>query len=73
MTSWPLAALHAPSDRERPQWYFQRYVPHLPTGGEMVLVDCSWYNRAGVERFMNFCDEADVEEFSRSLPEFACM
>lgn len=66
-------ALPAPNDRERTQWYFQRYVPHLPAAGEMVLFDRSWYNRAGVERVMGFCDEDDVEEFFRSVPEFERM
>jgi polyphosphate kinase 2 len=66
-------ALPAPNDRERTQWYFQRYVPHLPAAGEMVLFDRSWYNRAGVERVMGFCSEADVEEFFRSVPEFERM
>ncbi len=68
-----VAALPAPSERERTQWYFQRYVPHLPAGGEIVLFDRSWYNRAGVERVMGFCSEADVEEFFRSAPEFERM
>jgi polyphosphate kinase 2 len=68
-----VVALPAPSDRERTQWYFQRYVPHLPAGGEMVLFDRSWYNRAGVERVMGFCSEDDVEEFFRSVPEFERM
>ena len=66
-------ALPAPSDRERTQWYFQRYVPHLPAAGEIVLFDRSWYNRAGVERVMKFCSEEDVEEFFRSVPEFERM
>jgi polyphosphate kinase 2 len=66
-------ALSAPSERERTQWYFQRYVPHLPAGGEIVLFDRSWYNRAGVERVMGFCKEADVEEFFRTVPEFERM
>lgn len=66
-------ALPAPSDRERTQWYFQRYVPHLPAGGEIVLLDRSWYNRAGVERVMGFCTEAQVEEFFRDVPEFERM
>jgi polyphosphate kinase 2 len=66
-------ALPAPNDRERTQWYFQRYVPHLPAAGEIVLFDRSWYNRAGVERVMGFCSEADVEEFFRSVPEFERM
>jgi polyphosphate kinase 2 len=68
-----VVALPAPNDRERTQWYFQRYVTHLPAAGEMVLFDRSWYNRAGVERVMNFCSEADVEEFFRSVPEFERM
>jgi polyphosphate kinase 2 len=68
-----VVALPAPSDRERTQWYFQRYVPHLPAGGEMVLFDRSWYNRAGVERVMGFCSEDEVEEFFRSVPEFERM
>jgi polyphosphate kinase len=66
-------ALSAPSERERSQWYFQRYVPHLPAAGEIVLFDRSWYNRAGVERVMGFCTEAEVEEFFRSVPEFERM
>jgi len=66
-------ALPAPNSRERTQWYFQRYVPHLPAAGEMVLFDRSWYNRAGVERVMDFCSEEDVEEFFRSVPEFERM
>jgi polyphosphate kinase len=68
-----VVALTAPSERERSQWYFQRYVPHLPAGGEIVLFDRSWYNRAGVERVMGFCKEADVEEFFRTVPEFEKM
>jgi polyphosphate kinase 2 len=68
-----VVALPAPNDRERTQWYFQRYVSHLPAAGEMVLFDRSWYNRAGVERVMGFCTEADVEEFFRSVPEFERM
>ena len=68
-----VVALPAPNDRERTQWYFQRYVPHLPAGGEIVLFDRSWYNRAGVERVMGFCSEDDVEEFFRSVPEFERM
>jgi polyphosphate kinase 2 len=66
-------ALPAPNSRERTQWYFQRYVPHLPAAGEMVLFDRSWYNRAGVERVMDFCSDEDVEEFFRSVPEFERM
>ena len=68
-----VAALPAPNERERTQWYFQRYVAHLPAGGEIVLFDRSWYNRAGVERVMGFCAESDVEEFFRSVPEFERM
>ena len=68
-----VAALPAPNERERTQWYFQRYVSHLPAGGEMVLFDRSWYNRAGVERVMGFCSDADVEEFFRTVPEFERM
>lgn len=68
-----VVALPAPSERERSQWYFQRYVPHLPAAGEMVLFDRSWYNRAGVERVMGFCSDADVEEFFRTVPEFEKM
>ena len=61
-------ALPAPSDREKTQWYFQRYVPHLPAGGEIVLFDRSWYNCAGVERVMGFATEDEVEQFSRTCP-----
>lgn len=68
-----VVALSAPTERERSQWYFQRYVPHLPAGGEIVLFDRSWYNRAGVERVMGFCSEDDVEEFFRSVPDFERM
>jgi len=68
-----VVALPAPNDRERTQWYFQRYAPHLPAAGEIVLFDRSWYNRAGVERVMGFCTEDDVEEFFRSVPEFERM
>ena len=68
-----VAALPAPSERERSQWYFQRYVSHLPAGGEMVLFDRSWYNRAGVERVMGFCTAAELEEFFRSVTEFEKM
>ena len=68
-----VVALPAPSDREKTQWYFQRYVTHLPAGGEIVLFDRSWYNRAGVERVMGFADEAQVEEFFRDVPEFERM
>jgi polyphosphate kinase 2 len=68
-----VAALPAPSERERTQWYFQRYVAHLPAGGEIVLFDRSWYNRAGVERVMGFCTDAEYEEFFRTVPEFERM
>jgi polyphosphate kinase 2 len=68
-----VAALPAPNERERTQWYFQRYVAHLPAAGEIVLFDRSWYNRAGVERVMGFCNDNDVEEFFRSVPEFERM
>ncbi|MTD98960.1 polyphosphate kinase 2 [Paracoccus sp. YIM 132242] len=66
-------ALPAPSDREKTQWYFQRYVPHLPAGGEIVLFDRSWYNRAGVERVMGFATEAEVDQFFLDVPEFERM
>jgi polyphosphate kinase len=68
-----VAALPAPNERERTQWYFQRYVSHLPAGGEMVLFDRSWYNRAGVERVMGFCTDEQLEEFFHSVPEFERM
>ena len=68
-----VAALPAPSERKRTQWYFQRYVTHLPAGGEIVLFDRSWYNRAGVERVMGFCTEEQCEEFFHSVPEFERM
>ena len=68
-----VVALPAPTDRERTQWYFQRYVEQLPAGGEIVLFDRSWYNRAGVERVMDFATEAEVEEFFREAPEFERM
>jgi polyphosphate kinase 2 len=68
-----VVALQAPSERERSQWYFQRYVPHLPAGGELVLFDRSWYNRAGVERVMGFCNDDEYEEFFRTVPEFEKM
>jgi polyphosphate kinase 2 len=68
-----IAALPAPNERERTQWYFQRYVAHLPAGGEIVLFDRSWYNRAGVERVMGFCTDAECEEFLRTVPEFERM
>ncbi len=66
-------ALPAPTDRETTQWYFQRYVQHLPAAGEMVLFDRSWYNRAGVERVMGFCTDEEYREFLRSCPEFERM
>jgi polyphosphate kinase 2 len=68
-----VAALPAPNERERTQWYFQRYVAHLPGAGEMVLFDRSWYNRAGVERVMGFCTDDQYEEFFRTVPEFERM
>jgi polyphosphate kinase 2 (PPK2 family) len=68
-----VAALPAPNERERTQWYFQRYATHLPAGGEIVLFDRSWYNRVGVERVMGFCTEEQCKEFFRSVPEFERM
>ena len=68
-----VAALPAPNDRERTQWYFQRYVAHLPADGEIILFDRSWYNRAGVERVMGFCSDEQYEEFFRTVPEFEKM
>ena len=68
-----VVALPAPSDREKTQWYFQRYVPHLPAGGEIVLFDRSWYNRAGVERVMGFASDEQVEKFFQVVPEFERM
>jgi polyphosphate kinase 2 len=68
-----VAALPAPNDRERTQWYFQRYIAHLPAGGEIVLFDRSWYNRAGVERVMGFCNDAEYEDFFRTVPDFERM
>ena len=68
-----VVALPAPTERERSQWYFQRYTVHLPAAGEIVLFDRSWYNRAGVERVIGFCSEADCEEFFRTVPEFERM
>jgi polyphosphate kinase len=68
-----VAALPAPNERERTQWYFQRYASHLPAGGEVVLFDRSWYNRAGVERVMGFCTADECEEFLRTVPEFERM
>lgn len=68
-----VAALPAPTEREKTQWYFQRYVQYLPAAGEIVLFDRSWYNRAGVERVMGFCTEEELQEFLRSCPEFERM
>ncbi|HEC14435.1 MAG TPA: polyphosphate kinase 2 [Rhodospirillales bacterium] len=68
-----VVALGTPTEREKTQWYFQRYVPHLPAAGEMVLFDRSWYNRAGVEKVMGFCTEEEHREFLRSCPEFERM
>ena len=68
-----VVALGRPSERERTSWYFQRYVPHLPSAGEMVLFDRSWYNRAGVEHVMGFCTACEYQEFLRSCPEFEHM
>ncbi len=68
-----VVALTAPSEREKTQWYFQRYVANLPAGGEIVLFDRSWYNRAGVEKVMGFCTDAEYEEFLRTVPEFERM
>ena len=68
-----VVALGTPTEREKTQWYFQRYVEHLPAAGEMVLFDRSWYNRAGVEHVMGFCTEEEYKEFLRSCPEFERM
>ncbi len=68
-----IIALGTPSDREKTQWYFQRYVAHLPAAGEIVLFDRSWYNRAVVERVMSFCTYEEYKEFLRSCPQFECM
>jgi polyphosphate kinase 2 len=68
-----VAALGTPTEKEKTQWYFQRYAAHLPAGGEIVLFDRSWYNRAGVERVMEFCTEEEYNEFLRSCPEFELM
>jgi polyphosphate kinase 2 len=68
-----VVALSTPTEREKTQWYFQRYTPHLPAAGEMVLFDRSWYNRAGVERVMGFCTAEEYQEFLRSCPEFERM
>jgi len=68
-----VAALPAPTEKEKSQWYFQRYVSHLPSAGEIVLFDRSWYNRAGIERVMGFCTDQEYKEFLRSCPEFERM
>jgi polyphosphate kinase 2 len=68
-----VVALPVPTEREKTQWYFQRYIAHLPAAGEMVLFDRSWYNRAGVERVMGYCTEDEYQEFLRSCPEFERM
>lgn len=68
-----VAALPAPTDRQKTQWYFQRYTAHLPAAGEMVLMDRSWYNRGGVEKVMGFCTDDEYQEFMRSCPEFERM
>ncbi|MDW3643049.1 polyphosphate kinase 2, partial [Vibrio sp. 1291-1] len=68
-----VVALPAPTEKEKTQWYFQRYVAHLPSAGEIVLFDRSWYNRAGVEKVMGFCTPDEYEEFLRSCPEFERM
>ena len=68
-----VVALGTPTEREKTQWYFQRYAAHLPAAGEMVLFDRSWYNRAGVERVMGFCTESEYQEFMHSCPEFERM
>jgi len=68
-----VVALGTPTEKEKTQWYFQRYIPHLPAGGEMVLFDRSWYNRAGVEKVMGFCTEEEHKEFLRSCPEYERM
>src|SRR5690242_12339755 len=68
-----VVALPAPTDRERTQWYFQRYVAHLPSAGELVFFDRSWYNRAGVERVMGFCTDDEYQEFMRTCPQFERM
>jgi len=68
-----VVALSAPTEREKSQWYFQRYIQHLPAAGEIVLFDRSWYNRAGVERVMGFCSEEQVEEFFQTVPDFERM
>jgi polyphosphate kinase 2 len=68
-----VVALPAPTERERTQWYFQRYITHLPSAGEMVLFDRSWYNRAGVERVMGFCTDDEYDDFMRTCPQFERM
>lgn len=67
-----IVALPAPTEREKTQWYFQRYITHLPAAGEIVLFDRSWYNRAGVEKVMGFCTKEEYQEFLRFCPEFEC-
>ncbi|MEM7320039.1 MAG: polyphosphate kinase 2, partial [Pseudomonadota bacterium] len=68
-----VVALSAPTEREKSQWYFQRYVAHLPAAGEIIIFDRSWYNRGGVERVMGFCTDEEYKEFMRSCPEFERM
>jgi polyphosphate kinase 2 (PPK2 family) len=68
-----VVALEKPNERERTQWYFQRYVPHLPSGGEIVLFDRSWYNRAGVERVMGYCTNDQYAQFNDQVPDFEKM
>ena len=68
-----VVALEKPTDQEKGQWYFQRYVANLPAAGEMIIFDRSWYNRAGVEHVMGFCTEEEYQEFLHSCPEFECM
>ena len=68
-----VVALPKPNERERTQWYFQRYVAHLPSAGEIVLFDRSWYNRAGVEHVMGFCSDVEYDEFLHSAPQFESM
>ena len=70
---YKVVALSAPSEREKTQWYFQRYIAHLPAAGEIVMFDRSWYNRAGVEKVMGFCTEKEYQEFLSTVPEFERM
>ena len=70
---YKVVALSAPTERERSQWYFQRYISHLPAAGEIVMFDRSWYNRAGVEKVMGFCTEEEYQEFLHTVPEFEKM